>query len=380
MQDTNALRDRVKGAVLGAIIGDALGVGPHWYYEPGQVQAEFGGYVDTYVASKPGRYHEGVQPGDVSQTGQLLLLLLDSVAQQGCYSQQDYCARLDGLLDTLDGTPYSGRYTDQAMRDVWRGRKQQQQTWGEVGSYADTSEAAIRSVVLAARYASSYLELGRTVSADTQLTHADPVMRGQTLSFATIVAAIINGEPFDEHIGTRLRELSKTGALPFTHAVLAEERQPAAAAAGLQEGGISSSSNSISNVQRPRDPTKDLFYLDGLLLPGWIIKAAQDPDVSIPPLKVPLVYGMACSIQFLLPAAYWYAAFFAGRPDHFEAAVLAAVNSGGNNMARAALTGALVGAMVGQSVIPARLVEGLVGWQQLLPLLDKLAADAFPDS
>ncbi|WIA18991.1 hypothetical protein OEZ85_003658 [Tetradesmus obliquus] len=355
MQDTNALRDRVKGAVLGAIIGDALGVGPHWYYEPGQVQAEFGGYVDTYVASKPGRYHEGVQPGDVSQTGQLLLLLLDSVAQQGCYSQQDYCARLDGLLDTLDGTPYSGRYTDQAMRDVWRGRKQQQQTWGEVGSYADTSEAAIRSVVLAARYASSYLEVGRTVSADTQLTHADPVMRGQTLSFATIVAAIINGEPFDEHIGTRLRELSKTGALPFTHAVLAEERQPAAAAAGQQEGGISSSSNSISN-------------------------AAQDPDVSIPPLKVPLVYGMACSIQFLLPAGYWYAAFFAGRPDHFEAAVLAAVNSGGNNMARAALTGALVGAMVGQSVIPARLVEGLVGWQQLLPLLDKLAADAFPDS
>jgi ADP-ribosylglycohydrolase len=45
----------LQGAVLGAIIGDALGVGPHWYYEPGQVQAEFGGYVDTYVASKPGR-------------------------------------------------------------------------------------------------------------------------------------------------------------------------------------------------------------------------------------------------------------------------------------------------------------------------------------
>jgi ADP-ribosylglycohydrolase len=58
---------------------------------------------------------------------------------------------------------------------------------------------------------------------------------------------------------------------------------------------------------------------------------------------------MACSIQFLLPAAYWYTAHYAGRPDHFEAAVLAAVNSGGNNMARAALTGALVGALVGQS-------------------------------
>jgi ADP-ribosylglycohydrolase len=87
------------------------------------------------------------------------------------------------------------------------------------------------------------------------------------------------------------------------------------------------------------------------------LQAARDPDISIPPLKVPLVYGMACSIQFLLPAAYWYAAFYAGKPDHFEAAVLAAVNSGGNNMARAALTGALVGAMVGQSGASANVIH-----------------------
>jgi hypothetical protein len=60
------------------------------------------------LLSPTGRYHEGVQPGDVSQTGQLLVLLLESVAQHGCYNQQDYCSRLDGLLDKLDGTPYSG--------------------------------------------------------------------------------------------------------------------------------------------------------------------------------------------------------------------------------------------------------------------------------
>jgi hypothetical protein len=46
----------------------------------------------------------------VSQTGQLLVLLLESVAQHGCYNQQDYCSKLDGLLDTLDGTPYSGMF------------------------------------------------------------------------------------------------------------------------------------------------------------------------------------------------------------------------------------------------------------------------------
>lgn len=69
------------------------------------------------------------------------------------------------------------------------------------------------------------------------------------------------------------------------------------------------------------------------------LQAARDPEISVPPLKVPLLYGLACSIHMLMPAAYWYAARWQGQADHFEQAVLHAVNSGGNNMARAALTG-----------------------------------------
>lgn len=41
-------------------------------------------------------------------------------------------------------------------------------------------------------------------------------------------------------------------------------------------------------------------------------------------MQVGLVYGMACSIHFLLPAAYFLAAKFEGRPDHFEQASWAA--------------------------------------------------------
>lgn len=60
-----------------------------------------------------GRYHEGVEPGDVSQTGQLLQLLLQSVSEHGKYNEAEYCECLDDLLSTLDGTPYSGM--DQRM-------------------------------------------------------------------------------------------------------------------------------------------------------------------------------------------------------------------------------------------------------------------------
>lgn len=56
------------------------------------------------------------QAGDLSQTGQTIDLLLQSVAANGAYDQDDYTQRLDGLLGTLDGSAYSGRYTGKLLR------------------------------------------------------------------------------------------------------------------------------------------------------------------------------------------------------------------------------------------------------------------------
>ena len=69
--------------------------------------------------------------------------------------------------------------------------------------------------------------------------------------------------------------------------------------------------------------------------------------------------------------AYYLAARFR---DDFEAAVLHAVNGGGQNLARAMLTGALVGAQVGLSGIPARFVDGLEDGAARVGLARQLAA------
>jgi len=37
-----ALRDRALGALLGAFIGDALALGPHWYYDLDELRARYG--------------------------------------------------------------------------------------------------------------------------------------------------------------------------------------------------------------------------------------------------------------------------------------------------------------------------------------------------
>src|SRR5208283_4527815 len=89
---------------------------------------------------------------------------------------------------------------------------------------------------------------------------------------------------------------------------------------------------------------------DALLTPSYMAEAAFDPMIKIEPAwKVSLVYGMPCAIYQQLPAAYYLAARF---HDDFESAVLHALNGGGQNQARAILTGALVGAQVSMSAIP----------------------------
>ena len=57
---------------------------------------------------------------------------------------------------------------------------------------------------------------------------------------------------------------------------------------------------------------------------------------------------------------------FAAHPDDFAAAVLTAVNAGGDTDSIAAMTGALAGAYLGAQAIPAELVDGLEGRMYLL--------------
>jgi len=83
-------RDRALGALMGAFIGDALGIGPHWYYDLDQMVADYGPWVDSYTRPKPGRYHEGVEPGQPSQSGILLEMTLRSSVECGGYDEADF--------------------------------------------------------------------------------------------------------------------------------------------------------------------------------------------------------------------------------------------------------------------------------------------------
>jgi ADP-ribosylglycohydrolase len=56
------LNDRAAGAVMGALIGDALGVGPHWYYDLDEMRRDYGNWISGYTDPRPHRYHAGLNP------------------------------------------------------------------------------------------------------------------------------------------------------------------------------------------------------------------------------------------------------------------------------------------------------------------------------
>jgi ADP-ribosyl-[dinitrogen reductase] hydrolase len=332
------LQDAVLGTIMGVFIGDALGLGCHWYYDLSSLKADYGPWISNYVTSKPDRtdrfgsiakyrYELGLRAGDISQTGQVTLLLLESINHQGGYDEEDFKRRMDGLLEELDGTPYSGRYTDWAMRDV-RNKRRSGTDWENTGSRADTAEAAIRSTILAARFFKDPERLAAECYGNIILTHAEPYVAGQSLSFALTLSALIRGVSLKEIRGYMADLAAK---------------------------------NSIRSLV----PSFDC------LLQVSNGATAVDSAVNIePPSLICVLNGLSCTLGFSLPSCYYLIHRF---PNDFEKSVLSAVNGGGNNMARAALVGALSGAMVGLHGIPERFILGLKDHKRFLDLARRVA-------
>ena len=103
-----SVSDRAAGAIIGALVGDALGLGPHWYYDLAELRREYGDWISGYTDPKPNRYHSGMKAGQLDQTGLLLVLLLRSVIENGEYNEDDFTHWLDEVFRQLDGTPMQG--------------------------------------------------------------------------------------------------------------------------------------------------------------------------------------------------------------------------------------------------------------------------------
>ena len=334
--------NRAAGAIMGVLIGDALGLGTHWYYDMDALHREHGTWVDHYVDPKPDgdhrfanvsrfRYEQGLRAGDVSQTGQIYTLLLESLHEKKQLVGDDFFQRLDTLYATLSGEPFSGRYTDSLHRILLKYRARGI-GWDNMHSFVptnDTSDGALLLVPLAATISDPEL-FAHEADQLLQVFYRDHFVRGNHIVYGLVIQALINGITVDE-LEDYLRSMA---------------RHPAIAPV-------------VGGFDRFITPVN-----------GSI---ARRPDlVSIPePKYVSHLFGMDCQVMHLLPAAYYLMYRF---PNDFEMATLSASNGGGNNMARAALTGAIAGAINGISNIPQRLLKELRNGNELENLAREVAS------
>jgi len=332
-------RDRIMGAIMGVFIGDALGVGTHWYYDLDALKTDFGPWISDYNDPKlestsrfakvhQYRHDQGVRAGDLSQTGQLYRMLVESVVDQGGYDRADYAARVDELFKTLNGKNYSGLYTDSAIRETWKHRKAGI-SWDDpkVGSNAITSDAAQMNVALAALFYDDPEMLAKTANSQTKLFYHNDFPITHSVSYALVVGGLIDGVPL-EHMAEHILGMNR------------------------------------------RVLTRNALYYDSRIQIE-LGQSAWEPETRFSsPHLAAKVYGQHCEIHQLLPGAYYFIHHY---QNNFEEAVLAAINGGGNNMARAALTGGLSGAMVRLSGLPERFLKGLNNHKQLLKLAEKMA-------
>ena len=83
-------QDRAAGAIMGAFIRNALGLGPHWYYDIAELRRDYREWITTYTDPKPGRYHSGRKDGQLSQSGIILTIMLRSIVEHSGYHEADF--------------------------------------------------------------------------------------------------------------------------------------------------------------------------------------------------------------------------------------------------------------------------------------------------
>jgi len=366
--------DRVKGAIIGALVGDALAAGPHWFHSREEIEAHYGEWIDDYVAPVPGRYHEGLEPGQNSQAGLQIAMLLESVAECGGYDHADYTRRFDEFLATYDFTSGAKRGTHRAVRQLQEARESGID-WTTFGSFTDSSNAALRQTVLGARYATN-LELAKEkMIENATLTHHDPFNVGQSLAFGLNVSGMVMGIP----IG-KVSDLLMTLRKESERMILPTERVPTVLASEYcpeweKNDGVSyrvpitwlgKKWGEGPSAKTPWHEACDAVYQF-----RYAYDAVNHPGIQIEPAWAAVyMFGLPCQMSMVLPAAYYFAARF---EDDFEMAVLTAVNSPGQNMARATFTGGLSGALVGLSGIPQRFIDGLEDHERLMELASQVA-------
>jgi ADP-ribosyl-[dinitrogen reductase] hydrolase len=336
--------ERLRGALWGMFVGDALAMPVHWYYDVAAMQREFGTIRDyqapcdyhpssitslantgaagrgsqesevvgrvilhgkKHLWGQPNRhYHAGLQSGDNTLNLLCVRLLLRTMNTSGRYDSGDFLPAYIAFMTTPDS--HNDTYAESYHRDFFanyaRGVSPERCAGAEGHDTASIGGlVALPPVIVAAMREDDPAAVDRTLLAHLRLTHRSTKLERYALALGRLLSQLLQ-KPTPQ-------------VRPLACAVAESFGFPA--------------TRVVERMNRER--RSDLHVVGSQLSP-------------------------ACYIEHSFPAVLYLAARY---PDDFEAALVANTNVGGDNCHRGAVLGAIMGASLGYGAIPERWIQGL---------------------
>jgi len=178
------MNDRIKAAVLGAFVADALSLGVHWVYNTHVIDRKFGrvdGYLDPMTS-----YHKGKRAGEQTHYGDQMQVLMESVAAVSGFDLEDFSGRWRRLFES-----YSG-YFDSATKDTLQHLSAGKDI-NSCGSASDDLAGACRIAPLFTVYPDDPEKWVAAARKQTAFTHNHADIIAAAEFFARTTAAVLDG-------------------------------------------------------------------------------------------------------------------------------------------------------------------------------------------
>ena len=356
---TLTTEQRIRGALWGMFVGDALAMPVHWYYDPDAIVRDFGEIRDYQApklhhpssimslanTGKAGRgsqdgdvvgsvilkgkkkhwgqanrhYHRGMQAGDNTLNLQCARVLMRLLNSEGRYDPDEFLSHYVEFMTTEDS--HNDTYAESYHRDFF------------------------------ANYAKG-IPPAKCAGAEGH----DTASVGGLVSLPMVIFSMLGHNSLDATTQGALTHLR------LTHLSSKLERYASEFVRLLHDV-----------LQAPPTPVAQLASAAGdrlgfplaALLQRISVDGRSDRDVIGPWLS------SACYIEHSFPSVLYLAARYA---NDFESALVANTRVGGDNCHRGAVLGAFLGASLGMEAIPERWVRGLTKHVELAREIDGFCA------
>ncbi|MFC1839132.1 ADP-ribosylglycohydrolase family protein [Thermodesulfobacteriota bacterium] len=328
IQSSIPLESRIRGALYGLFIGDALAMPVHWYYDRNELKRDYGHVTDymppknphpgsilsyksyeplnkkgeilheqkKYWGKKGVHYHQFLKAGENTLNMKLVTLVINSLNEKGSYDADDYLDRYISFMTTPGN--HMDTYVEEYHRHFFA-----QYAQGKSPRKCGMKEKHIGGLVgLVPIILFHNHDPGRAKQAALEhlsLTHLGDSMEEAAGIIINILLNLLTGESFENEI-----------------------------------------LKSIGGMLLPFDVDTFLRWID-------------EADENIVGGK----FSTACYVQESIPSLLYLAYKYR---DKSEEGVIANTNLGGDNAYRGAVLGALLGTANGFDCWPERWVNGLI--------------------